>query len=153
MGEDDVRRVWHSAYRTAAAVLPLINTFSPFAAVSLCGVAGLAQTSPFLTVGGHSSLILHAFMSLLTVSFHLSCGRPLINTHLYILGVVLPMYFSDTVGLVPKRNDSEYRSNSLASTWVAHSTQSAATNFSTHYKHSSANQKCGWFAYCSPTPH
>ena len=32
------------------------------------------------------------------------------------VGVVQPMYFSDTVGLVPKRKDSEYRSNSLAST-------------------------------------
>ena len=32
------------------------------------------------------------------------------------VGVVRPMYFSDTVGFVPELNVSEYRSNYLAST-------------------------------------
>ena len=80
----------------------------------------------------------------------LSRIAPKVDEYLYLLhnldsdvGVVRPKYFSDTVGFVPKRNVSEYRSNSLASTRVAPSTQSAVTNFSTYYRHSSANRKCG----------
>ena len=53
------------------------SPFSPFAAVSLCGVAGRAETFHLARSVAHSSLMLHAFMSLLTVSFYLNFGLPL----------------------------------------------------------------------------
>ena len=53
----------------------------------------------------HSSLILHAFMSLLTVSFHLSCGRPLGR---------LPSIFISTTALM-------FSVSSLLLTWPNYS--------------------------------
>ena len=48
-------------------------TFSPFAVVSLFGVAGLAETFPSFTVSGPFLFLkVQAFRSLLTVSFHRS---------------------------------------------------------------------------------
>ena len=50
------------------------SPFSPFAAISLCGVTGSFHHS--LSVA-HSSLMVQAFRSLLIVSVHLNVGLPL----------------------------------------------------------------------------
>ena len=50
---------------------------SPFAAVSLLGIAGHAETFPCFWSVAHSSLIFQSFRSLLTVSYHHNIGLPL----------------------------------------------------------------------------
>ena len=60
----------------ARMVIMSFSPFSLFAAVSLCGVAGLAQTFPSLTVSG-PFLLDTPRLSLLTVSFHINLGLPL----------------------------------------------------------------------------
>ena len=55
----------------------LQHVFAPFDAVSLCGLAGLGDTFPFLPVVSFSSLISQDVMPLLTVSSHLNMGLPI----------------------------------------------------------------------------
>ena len=75
---------------------------SPFAAVFLCGVAGLAETFPSLPVA-HSSLILQSFMSLLTVSLHLNLGLPLGRfPSIFILAISVMFPVSCLLFNVPK---------------------------------------------------
>ena len=79
------------------------STFSPFAAVSLCGVAGLAQTSPFLTVGGPFLLD--------TPRFHVSLDRVL-PPQLWSSSRALPLHLhfdnrSDVLGFVSSLDVAE----------------------------------------------
>ena len=71
-------------------------TFSPFAAVSLCGVAGLAQTFPSITVSGPFLLD--------TLRFHVSLDRVL-PPQLWSSSRALPLHLhfdncSDVLGFV-----------------------------------------------------
>ena len=87
---------------------PHLFSFSPFLpydAVSLCGVAGLQRLFHLSRSVAHSSLMLHAFMSLLTVSFHLNFGRPLGR---------FPSIFISTTALL-------FSVSSLLLTWPNHS--------------------------------
>ena len=61
-----------------------VCTFSSFIAVSLCGVTGLAEI--FTSSVVHSSPILQAFVSLLTVSFHRNLGC---FPYIFILAIAL----------------------------------------------------------------
>ena len=79
------------------------SPFSPFAAVSLCWVAGLAQTSPFLTVGGPFLLD--------TPRFHVSLDRVL-PPQLWSSSRALPLHLhfdnrSDVLGFVSSLDVAE----------------------------------------------
>ena len=59
-----------------APTINIFSLFSPFAAVSLCGVAGLAETFPSFPVSGPFLPDVPGFQ-VLTVSFYLHFGLPL----------------------------------------------------------------------------
>ena len=80
--------------------------FLPFAAVSLCGVAGLAQISPFLTVSGPFLLD--------TPSFHVSLDRVLPPQLWSSSRAPFPSMFISTTALM-------FSVSSLLLTWLNHS--------------------------------
>ena len=73
--------------RTYPCLVSVFHSHSVFIAVSLCGVSGLIDTSPFRPV--HSSLLFQAFMSFLTVPFPFNLGLLLTRFHYIFISASL----------------------------------------------------------------
>ena len=108
--EDDLEAQDDRLYITSASIVASVSLFltcSPFAAVCLCGVAGLAQTFPSLTVSGPflpDAPRFHVPPDRILPWFHLNFGLPLGR---------FPSIFISTTALI-------FSVSSLLLTWPNH---------------------------------